>query len=733
MRTITMVDNGYIDSDNDDAEPISLCVQCGLFANCACTLVDNPNELLVSTYGEHSYSEDYRSTARQHKRTGRVLTRKRSSNPSQWKQSKRKKLRQSGQQYTNVSGHVQRPKGVRVCQRDHMVCRFKCAIAFNDDERTDIHNEHWNLGDEYKRHFYINTTSVAEKSCSRRAANVNAKKMSYCYFFKKNNKNVRVCKDFYLATLDVDAKRIRSSHRAVNDNTGLPAPYRRGGHNRNRMPREFIRKHIESVPKVDSHYCRSRTNKEYISGCLNLQILYEKYKELCAEEGVEPQKLHTYRRVFNSEYNIEFQKPKKDRCDTCEAARVRRINGSVVTNEEKVKIEDHVKGKQETHEERTADRQNKTVCVVCFDLQNVFSLPTANVSNFFYKRKLNCYHLTGHCSTNKQSYGVLWPETLSGRAANDIASGLVVILDRVLLDNPNVKDIILWSDSCVPQNRNKIMTVAIQLFIQDHTSVNTITHKYCQPGHSEVQEVDNLHSVLEKVTSVNEIYSPLGLMRILCRSPRSKPMNVVQLRKSDMKDYHSTANLFKFDGIPFSRLKALHYSHETPMRVQYKTKFSDTTWEMYDIVSLYSLRSSGNQNSRMLQQLTMPSQVTKTQVLSQEKVKDIRSMLQYMPEVDRIYIETLLQPTVKVSQFTKDRSGTTTAGTHSDDTEIETVLRSSQAVDKTSPKTSKSNKKRRTGDTAGTRSDDKEIQPVVGSSQAVYKTSSKACKSYKNR
>jgi len=91
-----------------------------------------------------------------------------------------------------------------------------------------------------------------------------------------------------------------------------------------------------------------------------------------------------------------------------------------VTDEEimqHTKHANHVHSKLQTHEERTRDRLNKTACVVCFDLQNVFSLPKADVSNFFYKRKLNVYHLTGHCSTTKQSYDALWPETLSDRTA----------------------------------------------------------------------------------------------------------------------------------------------------------------------------------------------------------------------------------------------------------------------------------------------------------------------------
>ena len=147
---------------------------------------------------------------------------------------------------------------------------------------------------------------------------------------------------------------------------------------------------------------------------------------------------------------------------------------------------DHILRKLETHTERTVDRECCNKRIVCFDMQNVFALPLANMSNFFYKRKLNVYHLTAHLSISKQSYGVLWPETLSGRTGNDIASALVHMLNTIVMDNPGIAEMTLWSNSCVPQNRNKVMAMALMLFVAAESyfesaytkSVNPVTAKY---------------------------------------------------------------------------------------------------------------------------------------------------------------------------------------------------------------------------------------------------------------
>ena len=176
--------------------------------------------------------------------------------------------------------------------------------------------------------------------------------------------------------------------------------------------KEGIRVHINSIPRVESHYCRATTNKEYVAPGLSISLLYEKYVEKCNETGRTPGKIHLYRQIFNSEFNVAFHVPKKDRCDVCEAIKV---NKEPTDEEKKV----HLKGKLETKTERDKDRKDKSKFTVCFDLQNVFALPTADVSNFFYRRKLNVYHMKAHCSGDKRGYGALWHEGQNGRSGND--------------------------------------------------------------------------------------------------------------------------------------------------------------------------------------------------------------------------------------------------------------------------------------------------------------------------
>lgn len=112
----------------------------------------------------------------------------------------------------------------------------------------------------------------------------------------------------------------------------------------------------------------------------------------------------------------------------------------------------------------------------------------------------------------------MWPECVAGRGGNEIANAVVVILNCVLQENHELEKLVLWSDSCVAQNRNSMMTLALKKFIEEHPRIKQIEQTFCTPGHSSIQEVDNIHSHIEKMLKISEMYSPPSLVRVLKKS-----------------------------------------------------------------------------------------------------------------------------------------------------------------------------------------------------------------------
>lgn len=239
--------------------------------------------------------------------------------------------------------------------------------------------------------------------------------------------------------------------------------------------------------------------------------------------------------------------------------------------------------------------------------------------------------MTAHCSKNKKAYNALWGENVAGRGANEIASALCTIIDSIIKEYPETEDVVLWSDSCIPQNRNSMMTLALKSFIQAHPNVNTITQKYCTPGHSFIQEVDNIHSHIEKGLKICNVYSPLSLASIMSRI-RPKFSKVIQLTGKTFFNYKKSCNSLNFTSIPYSKVKCLKMSGDMPFHVKYKTSFAD------DSLTEVCIRSQATRSGGIQERyLPIVRPVSQYPAISKEKKIDIISMLSYMPKEDQDY------------------------------------------------------------------------------------------------
>ena len=134
-----------------------------------------------------------------------------------------------------------------------------------------------------------------------------------------------------------------------------------------------------------------------------------------------------------------FRQRKKDRCDKCEEYNATRLN-AVPNNDIEKGYQQHVKEKDLMRINREADKRSGKY-VLCFDLKNIITLPKADISSFFYKRKLSFYNLTGYLSHNKQGYCAIWPECIVDRGGVDIAGAVDRIFEEATKENPDIKDI----------------------------------------------------------------------------------------------------------------------------------------------------------------------------------------------------------------------------------------------------------------------------------------------------
>ena len=76
----------------------------------------------------------------------------------------------------------------------------------------------------------------------------------------------------------------------------------------NKTPKEkidWVKQHIDKFPRMESHYCRASTKRQYLESSLNINKMYHLYLEWIADEndpdhveGYLPVKASMYRKVF---------------------------------------------------------------------------------------------------------------------------------------------------------------------------------------------------------------------------------------------------------------------------------------------------------------------------------------------------------------------------------------------------------------------------------------------------
>ena len=170
--------------------------------------------------------------------------------------------------------------------------------------------------------------------------------------------------------------------------------------------------------------------------------------------------------------------------------------------------------------------------------------------------------------------------------------------------------------------------------------------KHSLARHSCVQEVDNMHKQIEDALQVAEFYSPISFLRMLLKVNRKKPYRVIQMNKSDFKDFHSSSKMLEFCKVPHIKAFQIRFCKEDLHTIEYKLSHSDREFIKAKIgkqrkkparEAKDELHIQIMEDSRAAQQvniLTSKKQKCEKQFNSDKK-NNFRTMLKFMPIIDR--------------------------------------------------------------------------------------------------
>ncbi len=318
-------------------------------------------------------------------------------------------------------------------------CRFKCHDKFNENQRQKIFHDYWNIGDVNRQRDYLsNWVTATPKKVTTCNTSPNKRKNSRTWQFKVDGIFIRVCKTFFLETLDishqvVDTALKKGAHKQ-NNVSGIVSPDKRGKHDTraNKLPADKlmqVKGHINSFPRVESHYCRKDTSKEYLEPGLSIPKMYNLYTDHCEEKNFS-QCQYTHTGISLTHISILGFIPRP------------RIGVTYVPGMKmhlklkralcKGDYDNHIRNKQlarEMKEEDKAKAKNVPHCsAACFDLQQILVTPHSNESVLYYSRKLCTFNLTVYDLGSKEGYSYIWHEAISGRGADEIASCVYMYL-----------------------------------------------------------------------------------------------------------------------------------------------------------------------------------------------------------------------------------------------------------------------------------------------------------------
>ena len=180
-----------------------------------------------------------------------------------------------------------------------------------------------------------------------------------------------------------------------------------------------------------------------------------------------------------------------------------------------------------------------------------------------------------------------------------------------------------------------MMSTAILKFLTEHLQVKSIIQKFSEPGHSQIQEVDCVHSALDKYLKRLEIHSILSLVNYLKNFKTNKiKLKIVEMQFSDFKNFSKISNQLHFSILPFTKIKVLQYIQNNLFTIKFKNSILQPNFQTANIIK----KGSRNQLPTPLNIFeTELSIVKRKEKIQSEKITDLKLLFSFISETDKNY------------------------------------------------------------------------------------------------
>jgi hypothetical protein len=220
--------------------------------------------------------------------------------------------------------------------------------------------------------------------------------------------------------------------------------------------KEAVITFIKKFKPVESHYCREKSSRQYLSSALNVTKMWKMYGS-SVEPDTNNVKLSYFRAIFNTKFNIGFGSLRTDVYSTC-----LQLKEQIKVSKNKTKKELQTLFK--VHNLRAEafypllKEEREGLKIFSFDCQKNQPLPKLPDQATYYSKQLYVYNFTVVIGSSKSTldkekvHCYVWTEDVPQKGSNEIAS---CVLYTLRVTNPNgIHTVRLVAGGCGGQNKN---------------------------------------------------------------------------------------------------------------------------------------------------------------------------------------------------------------------------------------------------------------------------------------
>uniref|UniRef100_A0A0K8SL42 Uncharacterized protein n=2 Tax=Lygus hesperus TaxID=30085 RepID=A0A0K8SL42_LYGHE len=182
-------------------------------------------------------------------------------------------------------------------------------MKISEEERMEIFSRFWQIGDLMLQREFVRS-NITEVNRSLDLPNSAARSTNQAFYLETENGRLANMQEIFYSHPG-DQPQMDLYYQEENNNGFLEEDLRGRHNNRKKVDTEILsdmRAHIQSIPRIQSHYLREQTSKEYIEGNKTIRSIYRDYVDFCKEKSKPYGSEDKFRRIFNTEFNISKER-----------------------------------------------------------------------------------------------------------------------------------------------------------------------------------------------------------------------------------------------------------------------------------------------------------------------------------------------------------------------------------------------------------------------------------------